>query len=229
MRHLQCCTELLSIHGGSHQADLCGYAGKCLTTNLISTCSTTSIPGHIENPIKEDVFVQPPPKVYQHRPVVWKLHRAWCGLRTSPKKRQEHLHSTLRCLELHQLQSDRCVWVKLKDVVVLASADDLLIPGKSRDTTSFLTQLQQAFSLKHTTILSTEQPLRFLGKRIFRHPNGDVTTSLERAYVYSKGSHLTSCIPNRVGMATTEAQPPLPQGDDTRQVPHLTSNTSRTF
>ena len=40
-------------------------------------------------------------------------------------------------------------------------------------------------SLKHSTVLTTQQPLRFLGKRICRHPNGDITISLERSYYYN--------------------------------------------
>ena len=49
----------------------------------------------------------------------------------------------------------------------------------SRETSLFLEQLRQSFSLKHSTVLTTQQPLRFLGKRICRHPNGDITISLE--------------------------------------------------
>ena len=118
--------------------------------------------------IGEDIFVQPPPEVYQHRPgVVWKLHRALYGLRTSPKMWQEHLHAALQGMGLRQLKSDRCVWVK-KDIIVLAYIEDLWITGASGETTSFLTQLRQAFSLKHAAVLTTQQHLRFLGKRIFR-------------------------------------------------------------
>ena len=68
---------------------------------------------------------------------------------------------------------------------MLAYIDDLLIAGTSRDTASFLAQLRQSCSLKHSTALTSQQPLRFLGKRICRHPNGDITVSLERSYYYS--------------------------------------------
>ena len=36
--------------------------------------------------------------------------------------------------------------------------------------------------MKHSTVLTSQQPLRFSGKRICRHPNGDITVSLERSY-----------------------------------------------
>ena len=50
----------------------------------------------------------------------------------------------------------------------------------------FVEQLVQSLSLKHPTVLTSQQPLRVLGKRVCRHPNGDITVSLERSYYYSK-------------------------------------------
>ena len=121
--------------------------------------------------------------------VIWKLHWALYGLRTSPKMWQEHLHSTLQELQLQHLKSDRCVWMK-PNLMVLAYVDDLLIAGTSRETSLFLEQLRQSFSLKHSTVLTTQQPLRFLGKGICRHPNGDITISLERSCYYSMLKHM---------------------------------------
>ena len=149
----------------------------------VTSCDISS--AFLNTPIEGDIYVQPPPEVYQHQPrVIWKLRRALYGLRTSPKMWQEHLHATLRGLQLQQLKSDRCVWVK-PNLMVLAYVDDLLIAGTSRETSLFLEQLRQSFSLKHSTVLTTQQPLRFLGKRICRHPNGDITISLERSYYYN--------------------------------------------
>ena len=60
----------------------------------VTSCDISS--AFLNTPIEEDIYVQPPPEVYQHRPrVIWKLHRALYGLRTYPKMWQEHLHSTL--------------------------------------------------------------------------------------------------------------------------------------
>ena len=102
---------------------------------------------------------------------------------------QEHLHSTLRGLHLQQLKSDRCMWVKA-NIMVLASVDDLLVAGTSRETSLFLEQLRQLLSLKHSKVLTTQQPLRFLGKRICGHPDGDITVSLERFCYYSMLKHM---------------------------------------
>ena len=73
---------------------------------------------------------------------------------------QEYLHSTLQGLQLKQLKADRCVWVK-PNLMVLAYVDDLFIAGTSKETSLFLEQLRQSFSLKHSTVLTTQHPLRF--------------------------------------------------------------------
>ena len=59
-----------------------------------------------------------------------------------------------------------------------------------RNMALFLKQLRKSFSLKHSTVFTTQQPLRFLGKRICRHPKGDITVSLERSYYYSMLKHM---------------------------------------
>ena len=116
--------------------------------------------GLFEYTDREDIYVQPPPEVYQHRPrVIWKLHRALYGLRTSPKIWQEHLHSTLRGLHIQELKADRCVWVK-PNLMVLAYVDDLLFAGTSREifivsgATSTIIQLETFYSSHHTTTTS---------------------------------------------------------------------------
>ena len=79
------------------------------------------------------------------------------------------------------------------NLMVLAYVDDFLIAGTSSETSLFLEQLRQSLSLKHSTVLTRQQPLRFLGnfqKRICKHPNGDITVSLERSYYYSMLKHM---------------------------------------
>ena len=149
--------------------------------------------------------------VYQHRPrVVCKLHFALYGLRTSPKMWQEHLNATLRGMQLHQLKSNRCVWVK-KDIIVSAYVDDLLIAGTSRDTALFLEQPRQSFSLKHSTVLRSQQPLTLFGKRICRHPNGDITVSLESSYYYSMLKHMDLYDDSNPTSTSSLRRPPLQQ------------------
>ena len=128
----------------------------------VTSCDISS--AFLNTPIEGDIYVQPPPEVYQHQPrVIWKLRRALYALRTSPKMWQEHLHATLRGLQLQQLKSDRCVWVK-PNLMVLAYVDDLLIAGTSRETSLFLEQLRQSFSLKHSTVLTSTTTTSLSGK-----------------------------------------------------------------
>ena len=76
-----------------------------------------------------------------------------------------------------------------KNIIVLAYIDDLLVAGTTRDVTSFLAQLQESVSLKHSTHNTTQQLLPLLGKCICRHPNGDITISLERSCYYGVLKH----------------------------------------
>ena len=99
--------------------------------------------------------------------------------------------ATLQSMGWRQLifKSDKCAWVK-KNIMTLACIDDLLIAGRSRDATSLLTQLRQSCSLKHATVLTSQQPLRFFKKM---HP-ADIPTktsqfSLERSYYNSMLKH----------------------------------------
>ena len=117
--------------------------------------------------------------------MVWELHRALYGLRTSPKTWQEHLHSTLKGMHLHQLKSDRRVWAKM-NIIVLAYVDDLLIPlcflgqricrPPNGDSTTRLTS-----GCRSTSHLSQSCWYAHLG-----------STSTSRPSVYTQRPHSTS-------------------------------------
>ena len=65
--------------------------------------------------------------------------------------------------------------------------------------------------MKHSTVLTEQQPLRFLGKRICRHPNGDITVSVERSYYYSMLKHMG--LDDNINPTSTPSlrRPPVPQ------------------
>ena len=67
-------------------------------------------------------------------------------------------------MHLHQLKSDRCVWVK-KNIIVLVYVDDLFIAGTSSDTTPFLFAFWESASADIQAC--------------------DITVSLERFYYYT--------------------------------------------
>ena len=81
-------------HRRPRQADIRSNTSKYIPQNIllyamlhqyqVTSCDVSS--AFLNTPIEEDIFSQPPPEVYQHRPqVVWKLHRALYGLRPSLK------------------------------------------------------------------------------------------------------------------------------------------------
>ena len=84
-------------------------------------------------------------------------------------------------------------------ICILVNVADILIAGRSSSfTLAFTTQLRQAFPLKHTTVLSAEQPLRLIGKkpsiiRMGRHDLcGDLhqtTSSTARSTSWSRATY----------------------------------------
>ena len=171
----------------------------------VTSCDISS--AFLNTPIEETSHVQPPPEVYQHRPrVIWKLHRALYGLRTSPKMWQEHLHSTLRGLHLQQLKADRCVcgwsqhngfglrrWFAHRRNI----KGDIIVSG----ATSTIFQLETLNSPYHTTTTS-----------LLGHPNGDMTLNLERSYYYSMLKHMD--LDENINPTSTPSlrRPPVQQG-----------------
>ena len=126
----------------------------------------------------------PPCEFIQDNNIVWRLNKALYGLRTAPKLWQRHLGATLASLHLEQLKSDRCVWVG-NNFAVLCYVDDLIVIGKQAASNNFIKQLSNIFDLKHVSVLSTTQPLIFLGKKLVKNNDNSISISLSKEY-YNK-------------------------------------------
>eukprot|EP00971_Amphidinium_carterae_P140955 2792928-Amphidinium_carterae.1 len=91
------------------------------TTDIASACLNT--------PIDKEVIV---PKEYDHnRPnTLWRMTKAFYGLRTSPKQWQEQLSTILQKLGFTRLKSDASVFAnKQPSIYIMAYVDDLLVIG----------------------------------------------------------------------------------------------------
>ena len=90
----------------------------------------------------EQLYAQPPdgwtPKLLQDgRRVVWKVRKAMLGLRTSPRRWQEHLSGKLKEHGFIQDQRDPCLFVNTeKDICIGVHVDDMLAVGPSEITKS---------------------------------------------------------------------------------------------
>ena len=149
-------------HRTTHVAPQSHYPGNHITASSYSTTTSCARQGRHLTSRTTATTTAPTSctseKRFLETSVIWKLHRALYGLRTSPKTWQEHLHSTLRRLQLQQLKSDRCIWV-MPNLMVLADIDDLLIAGIKGDiivsgATSTIIQLETLYSPYNTTTTS---------------------------------------------------------------------------
>ena len=148
----------------------------------VTSCDVSS--ALLNTPITTETFVVPPREFIQDNNIVWRLNKALYGLRTAPKLWQQRLGATLAKLHLEQIKSDRCVWVG-NNFAVLCYVDDLIVIGEQQASNNFIKQLSNIFDLKHVSVLSTTQPLIFLGKKLVKNNDNSISISLSKEY-YNK-------------------------------------------
>ena len=169
----------------------------------------------INAPIKETIYVQPPPELYHDQPhLLWRLKKALYGLRSSPKLWADHLHSILTSsdINLTQLKADRCVHIGDR-VAILVYVDDILVIGEATSCQSLITKINNIFELKHVTKLGVHQDLKFLGHRLVKHHDGSISISLQQDYYLNMLKPFNLHHDNVRPVTTTCAEPPriLPQ------------------
>ena len=124
----------------------------------------------------EQLYAQPPegwnPKVLMDgRRVVWKVRKAMLGLRTSPRRWQEHLSSKLNEQGFVQDERDLCLLVNTElDMSVGVHVDDMLAVGPSESTKTLLQELAKDMAMRWGMV--TDEPQEFLGGSVCRTPQG---------------------------------------------------------
>ena len=95
----------------------------------------------------EQLYAQPPegwnPKILTDgRRVVWRVRKAMLGLRTSPRRWQEHLSGKLEEHGFVQDERDPCLFVNTElDICIGVHVDDMLAVGPSELTKNLLQEL----------------------------------------------------------------------------------------
>ena len=80
------------------------------------------------------MFVQPPPEYFSDLDVIWKLKKAFYGLKSSPRHWQDHFADVLHRLGAVRLKHDPNVFhFKEHKTIVMVYVDDLLIVGEQSD------------------------------------------------------------------------------------------------
>ena len=112
-------------------------------------------------PIQETIYVQPPPELYHDQPhLLWRLKKAFYGLRSSPKLWADHLHGILKspAINLKQLKVDRCVYIGDR-VAILVYVDDILVIGEASSCQNLISKINDICELKHVSKLGVHQAL----------------------------------------------------------------------
>ena len=134
----------------------------------------------------EHLYAQPPegwnPKILTDgRRVVWKVRKAMLGLRTSPRRWQEHLSSKLKKNTISFKMSAIlvCLWARNWTSALVWHVDDMLAVGPI-EVTKNLQELGKDMAMRWSMV--TDKPQEFLGRSVCRTPQG-YTFGVSRDYV----------------------------------------------
>ena len=96
-----------------------------VSTAFLHAAVTTS-------PDEEDIYIVPPVEYYPGKDVLWRLHKAMYGLRTSPRAWQEHFAIELQQMGCRRLLTDPNIYVDaVHQVYVIAYVDDIMCFGEN--------------------------------------------------------------------------------------------------
>ena len=102
---------------------------------------------------------------------MWKVRKATLGLRTSPRRWQEHLSSKLKEHGFVQDERDPCLFANTEpDICIGVHVDDMLVVGPSGLTKNLLQELSKDMTMRWGMV--TDKPQEFLGRSLCRTPQG---------------------------------------------------------
>jgi hypothetical protein len=127
-----------------------------VSTAFLHAAVTTS-------PDEENIYIVPPVEYYPGKDVLWRLHKAMYGLRTSPRAWQEHFALDLQQMGLKRLLTDPDIYVDaVHQVYVIAYVDDIMWFGEKLHIENFFKEFQKRVLLKVTGHLVPGESLNFL-------------------------------------------------------------------
>ena len=124
----------------------------------------------------EQLHAQPPegwnPKILTDgRRMVWRVRKAMLGVRTSPRRWQEHLCGKLEEHGFVQDERDPCLFVKTElDICIRVHVNDMLAVGPSELTNNLLQELSKDMTMRWGMV--TDKLQEFLGRSLCRTPQG---------------------------------------------------------
>ena len=124
----------------------------------------------------EQLYAQPPegwnPNILTDgRCVVWRVRKAMLGLRTSPRRWQEHLTGKLKEHGFVLDEHDPCLLLNTElDIYIGVHVDDMLAVGPSKLTKNVLQELSKDMTMCWSMV--TDEPQEFLGRSLCPTPLG---------------------------------------------------------
>ena len=121
----------------------------------------------------EQLYAQPPegwnPKILTDgRRVVWRVRKTMLGLRTSPRRWQEHLSGKLKEHGFVQDERDPCLFANTElDICIGVHVDDV---GASELTKNLFQELSKDVTVRWGMV--TDKPQEFLGRSLCWTPQG---------------------------------------------------------
>ena len=118
----------------------------------------------------EQLYAQPPdgcnPTILTDgRSVVWRVRKAVLGLKTSPRRWQEHLSGKLKEHGFGQDERDPCLFVNTElDTCISVHVDDMLAVGPGELTKNLLQELSKDMTMRWGMV--TDKPQEFLGRSL---------------------------------------------------------------
>ena len=168
-----------------YRASVCSWQG--VSTNVIrdtklfvADCTQAFLNDEVCE--GEQLYAQPPegwnPKILTDgRRVVWRVRKAMLGLRTSPRRWQEHLSGKLKEHGFVQDEHDPCLFTNAElDICTGVHVDDMLAVGPSELTKNLLQELSKDMTMRWSMV--TDKPQEFLGRSLCRIPQGYTFLSL---------------------------------------------------
>ena len=124
----------------------------------------------------EQLCAQPPegwnPKITTDgRRVVWRVRKAMLGLRTSPRRWQEHLSGKLKERGFVQDERDPCLFANTElDICIRVHVDDMLAVGPGDLTKNVLQERSKDMTMRWG--MATDKPQELLCRSSCRTPQG---------------------------------------------------------
>ena len=143
----------------------------------------------------EQLYAEPPegwnPKnLMDGRRVVWRVRKAMLGLRTSPRRWQEHVSGKLKEHSFVQDERDPCLFVNSElGICIGVHVDDMLAVGPSELTKILLQELSKDLTMRWCMV--TDKPQESLGRSLCRTPQGSTFGVSQRLWVLANSRDRT--------------------------------------